>query len=146
MMICTESKPGLNLVINGPTVLSNPLSSTTYFFGQLMVNGFDTVGDRLRVYFPRSGVVKAVRFNLRQTAGTSTNASTLYLRINNTTDYLISNSILSNTSNLVTVYKNDLEIPVTDTDYFELKLVTPNWAATGTVPTAMTCGGGLFLL
>ena len=116
------------------SAVNSPADAQTLYFGQLMTGTTASATVR-RMYIPRSGTISAVYGCFQQTAGTS-EASTLYLRVNNTTDYLISNSITHATSATVIV-NSALSVAVPAGDYIEFKWVTPTWA---TNPTSVYMG------
>lgn len=61
----------------------------------------------------------------------STEASTLSVRVNNTTDYLISNAVIHDAAQ--TVFNNTaMSAPVSEGDYIEIKWVAPTWATNPT--------------
>lgn len=53
----------------------------------------------------------------------------VYIRVNNTTDYLIETVSTSNQSSSVTCWRNDsLNISLSATDFYNIKVVCPSWA------------------
>jgi len=85
---------------------------------------------------PKSGVISSCAFHILCSPGTNENIS-LYIRVNNTTDYLVSNSIsLPNYTNNFSI--TALNIPVTSSDFIEFKLVMPSSMVT--LPTALAIG------
>lgn len=108
----------------------NPADATTYYFGacNANVNSWNSSANAAnKLYFPRAGTVNFVSVNTSVGTVGSSETSSLYLRINNTTDYLISNSVLSNSYNLNYQVSN-LGVPVSAGDYCHLKCVTATWA------------------
>ena len=109
---------------------ASPPDSTTYHFGSLgalaLSPGFN------RIYIPKTGVVTKIYIGhvVAGTLGTSEN-STVYFRLNNTTDTSIVSTVDSSSS---TSYYNNtaLSIAVSADDFFELKWVTPAWATNPT--------------
>lgn len=112
------------------TISSNPADSLTYYFGTPFIVLTDT-STRFKIKVPRSGVIKSAFLGFLNNASGSGETSSFYLRLNNTTDYLISSSIVNN--NYYLEFQNtSLNIPVTAGDYFNFKWVTPTWATNPT--------------
>lgn len=105
----------------------SPAGSTTYYFGSpLNLPPTISGGQYRRIIVPKSGVITRVVGEFYQSAG-SGETSSLYIRVNNTTDYLVSNSILNNVTDMF-VNVSSLNISVSAGDYFVFKWVTPTWA------------------
>lgn len=105
---------------------TNPADATTYYFGAHFGNAYDTGAGTKRVYVPRAGLITKVFLQFSNGVGNgTTETSSVSLRLNNTTDYLISNAV--DNSNTFVAQKADLSIPVAQGDYFEFKWVTPTW-------------------
>lgn len=110
----------------------SPADATTYYFGSNMLFGPDTSANVNRIYVPRSGQIARVRVNVRNTSVDGTaETSSMWLRKNNTTDYLLSNAI---TTNGFVYYINSAQaidvIGSEDSktaDYVEFKWTTPTW-------------------
>lgn len=109
----------------------NPLDATTYYGGNFLI--FTTAGITAS-YSPQAGTVVKARLLFWVGAILGSNeAGSLYLRLNNTTDYLLSSNVVLNArvyNELVT----GLSIPLLTTDAMELKFVAPTYA---TNPTAV---------
>jgi hypothetical protein len=116
---------GLGYAINVQALTSSPTDAQTVYFGTLPKAPITTAAVS-RVYIPKAGTIKVARiWNYSGTAGTG-EAWSLYIRLNNTTDYLI--ATLSLATSARDFSKLDLSIAVTTSDYFELKSVQPTWA------------------
>ncbi len=112
----------------------NPLQSTTYYYGGRHGTAIQTSATFARQFFPAAGTITAIYSGITWvTAGSSAN-QTLYIRINNTTDHLISSAydISTGASNVTNFGGVALNIPVTAGDYFEIKWVTPVWGTPAT--------------
>ena len=111
-------------------VTGAPADSTTYYFGSLGAFAVNPAFNR--IYIPKTGVVTKIYIGhvVAGTAGTSEN-STVYFRLNNTTDTSIVTTVDSSSS---TSYYNNtaLSIAVSADDFFELKWITPAWATNPT--------------
>lgn len=122
---------GYSLMFYGNTQ-TTPADSTTYYFGNAPAAAIDTNATWYRVYVPKAGTIKAVYGNLH-TAGTSgsTENSSIYVRINNTTDVTVTTSrTTNNVSNPFSA--TGLSTAVAEGDYLEIKWVTPAWATNPT--------------
>lgn len=116
------------------TAGGNPAASTTYYYGGRYGTVIQTTGTFARMFFPVAGTITAITSGLTWvTAGGSANQS-LYIRINNTTDYTISTTydIASGAANITNFGTVALSIAVAAGDYFEIKWVTPAWAVPAT--------------
>jgi hypothetical protein len=112
--------------------ISTVNDATSYVIGSTGATRVSTFGSN-KIYFPVSGTITAAEvFILNNgTLGTNENSS-IYVRLNNTTDYAIS-SVLDNSSLTQHVNNSGLSIPVTaGTDYIEVKWVTPTWSTNPT--------------
>lgn len=111
---------------------SSPADATTYYFGNAPAAAIDTNATWYRIYVPKTGTIKEVRGNLH-TGGTSgsSESSSIYVRINNTTDLTITTSLTTNSvSNPFSA--TGLSQAVTAGDYLEIKWVTPTWTTNPT--------------
>lgn len=118
----------------------NPANSTTYYFGTAQAAAGTVATGRFEV-FPFPGQVIGVLLHA-VIAGLGTGELfTAYLRINNTTDYLIG-TFASNVSSvlMLSLAIAVSPVPVTDADFFEVKLVAPT---TGTPATNLFLWGQL---
>jgi hypothetical protein len=100
--------------------------STTYYHGSQIRDMQSTTADRQRIYVPIAGTITKidVTFLVTETLAT-TEASTVSLRLNNTTDTTVSSSALMSAN--VNHYQATTSIAVVAGDYFEFKIVTPAW-------------------
>lgn len=118
---------------------SSPVSGGTNYFGAYP-KGMVTTSDISKVYVQKAGVIRKVVINSYSgTAGTNENWS-FYIRLNNTTDYLIETVGLA--TNERTFNNNTLNIPVVEGDYFEIKTVNPPW---GTAPATTATAGNIIV-
>lgn len=104
---------------------SSPADGKTYYFGQLP-KALVTTANISRVYFRSVGTIRrAGIYTYSGTAGTGENIS-MYIRKNNTTDYLI--GTLGSATNARAFSNTSLDIPMSIGDYVEIKMVCPTWA------------------
>lgn len=128
---------GYTLTVQALT--SSPADAQTVYFGQLPKAPITTAGVS-KVYIPKTGTLKRAKvYCYSGTAGTAESWS-LYVRHNNTTDYLIA-TLTSATSERI--FSNDaLTIAVTAGDYIEIKGIQPTWA---TNPLTTIYGGYVYI-
>lgn len=124
--------PTMVLVLDGAGAI-NPTDGSTYYMGGLSGAGVTTSNTGIRrFYIPKTGVIKSahVYFLNPGTLGSS-ETSSIYIRKNNTTDYLISNAVINDA---VSVHlENDaLAIQVVAGDYIEIKWICPTWVTNPT--------------
>jgi len=114
--------------VQGAAAATSPNDATTYYIGSRFGNTLATSAVANRIYIPRAGKIKACyAFFFNGTSNGSNEASTISIRLNNTTDTTVSTAVdNSATSNVFS--KTDLDITVAAGDYIELKWVTPTWA------------------
>lgn len=115
---------------------TNLADSSTYSFGANFNAGPLTTGalNFPAIHIVKSGVVKKVFSTFVCTTTGTSETSQLYLRLNNTTDYLVDNNIIMNTN--FSNYNDTVNITVVEGDYLHGKLVTPAWV---TNPTTIRC-------
>lgn len=107
-----------------------PVDSTSYYFGNpISATTSTTVAGRVNFYFPYNGTVKRIDvYVMNAGAGGTTETSSVFFRLNDTTDTLITNSLVTNTGlNIVVKYTGTTSIAVTTSDYFEIRWDTPAW-------------------
>lgn len=128
--------------INVQALTSSPADGATVYFG-VLPKAPTTTANISKVYVRKAGKIKRAEiYCYSGTAGTSENWS-LYIRVNNTTDYLIatvgasaSGRVFSNTS-----LNSGNFISLSVNDYFEIKSVQPTWA---TNPLTTIYGGRVY--
>jgi hypothetical protein len=93
------------------------------------------------VYIPKTGTIKKVYIHSTSGTAGSNESWSLYVRVNNTTDYLIQTVGLSATERIWS--NSSLSISVTaDIDYLEIKSINPTW---GTNPANLILGGYVYI-
>lgn len=111
----------------------SPADNTTYYFGSVFSYAPSTTEGLARIYIPVAGTITKCYVNL-YTNGTNgtTEASTLYIRLNATTDTSVSASLTTNNDSCY-VSNTGLSIAVVAGDYIEFKFVGPsNWSTNPT--------------
>jgi hypothetical protein len=118
---------------------SSPADAATIYFGNLP-KAPTTTANISKVHIERSGVIRRANvYCYSGTAGTAENWS-LYIRVNNTTDYLIETIGASASER---IFNNEtLNIPVVEGDYFEIKAINPTWV---TNPLTTIFGGNIVI-
>lgn len=109
---------------------SNVADNTTYYSGGGPLSFSATAGVR-RLYIPTAGIIKSAYCTFNNGVNGTAETSSLYIRVNNTTDYLVSNAVVNNAT-FTYVLNDALSIPVVAGDYIEYKWVTPAWATNPT--------------
>ncbi len=118
---------------------SSPADAVTVYFGN-MPKVPQTVADRSKVYIRKAGTIKIAEiYCYSGTAGTNQSWS-LYVRLNNTTDYLI--ATLAVATNERVFSNTGLSIAVVAGDYIEIKGVQPTWT---TNPLTTIYGGYVYI-
>lgn len=111
------------------TVSNNvtPTDGATLYIGG-GVTWFGSLQQYSSLYLVRPGTITAVnaQFHVGGTLG-SGESSSLYIRVNATTDYLVSSSVVHN-ARTTRVRVTGLNIPIGASDFFEYKWVCPTWA------------------
>ncbi len=121
---------------------TNPAASTTYYFGA-SPNVVMWTASIAKQYIPQAGTIVYADLPMNDN-GLDASAGTysLWIRLNNTTDYLVTNT-MNNASGATPFYFHGaLNIPVVQGDYIEAKLTTPAW---GTAPQGTTLSIVLFI-
>jgi len=129
---------GSGYTINVQALTSSPADGATVYFGQQpRAPGAVNLS---RVYIRKAGTIKIANILCQSgTAGTA-EAWSLYIRLNNTTDYLISTLTLATAERVFT--NSELNIAVVAGNYFEIKSVQPTWA---TNPLTTIYGGYIYI-
>jgi hypothetical protein len=129
---------GYTLVAN--TGAFAPADGTTYYYGNNYTNAATTTATNRRIYIPKTGTIKYVDISTVCTVGTS-EATTLNLRLNNTTNTTISTTL--NFSSAVQFQQvSGLSISVVAGDYIEMQFVAPTYA---TNPTNITITNVIYI-
>ena len=130
---------GLGYALSVQALTSSPTDGATTYFGNLPKVP-QTTANRSKVYVRKAATIKIAEiYCYSGTAGTGESWS-LYLRKNNTTDYLIA-TVAASTSERV-FSNTGLSITMDVGDYFELKAVNPTWV---TNPLTTIWGGYIYI-
>ena len=120
----------------------NLSNATTYYFAGYGSTQPSTTPALVPLIAPKAGTLTNVHliFWVNGTLATAGNC-TLSIRVNNTTDYLVTNTLaLTAVTNKVNV--DTLTIPIAEYDEIEFKLLTPTW---GTPPTQVRIFGNIVI-
>lgn len=119
----------------------SPIDNTTYYIGMTAAAPNTTEGLG-RVYIPKTGIIKRCYISIANGVPGTSETSTLKMRLNNTTDTLLSDAVVNDEANKL-ISSTTLSISVTQGDFIELKWVTPlNWVGN---PTAVIIGGVMYI-
>lgn len=117
----------------------NPANATTYFFGPVVGLTLSTAITGCLMKSPVAGMITGAFFDFNASGTVGSNESfTMYLRINNTTDYTIAS--VGTADDLRRFLNEALAIPVNVGDTITGKFITPTW---GTPPTTVRVIGGI---
>lgn len=117
--------------INVQALTSSPADAQTVYFGMLP-KAPTTTANTSKVYVRQAGTITAAEiYCYSGTAGTNESWS-LYIRVNNTTDYLIATVAAATSERVFT--NSSLSISLAAGDYFEIKGIQPTW-----VTNPLTC-------
>ncbi len=134
-----SSGSGYTLSINST---SGVVDATTYYFGSMSHLGYSTSAAVRRLYIPRSGTITRVHLYLYLPGALGTaELSTLYLGLNNTTNTIISTTVICNAASVL-ISNTALSISVVVGDYVEFKWITPTWV---TNPSTVNFSGTIFV-
>lgn len=126
--------------------LAAPVDATTYYIGAPFNDPPDTQANFKRIYIPKAGTITRVDLTINNAAGVAGTAenSTFSLRLNNTTDTLLSNTVPTNAVANQSLFYNftGLAIAVVAGDYIEIKWLTPTWV---TNPTNLRVSAEIFV-
>ena len=104
----------------------SPLDSTIYYFGSRIATA-GTFNGYYRAYVPRKGFIRSAYILQESNTATGTNENqVMAIRINDTTDYTF--ATVGAASNRRLFSNGNLNIPVNEGDYIEIKWTTPAWA------------------
>ena len=126
------------LLVAGSVSSSNLAANTTYYFGY-PGSAINTTAGAHRIYMPTAGVIRRIYGHIQAANNPTTEAHTLSIRVNNTTDYTVSASFAwPGGAASAPFSSSSLAIPVAAGDYVEIKLVTnaSAWVTAATTPTA----------
>jgi hypothetical protein len=140
----TEFRERARMVLTLSANVFNPVDATTVYLGQIGRQP-TTVAAVSKVYVRIACTLIHVEINMDAggTAGSS-EAISAYIRVNNTTDYLIATVSLATRERIFhNTAMNTSGIVFAPGDYFEVKFVFPTWA---TNPTTVGYGGYAYLI
>jgi hypothetical protein len=128
--------------VQGGAYMFSPADSTAYYFGCMYSQAPNSSPNLAKLPILVDGWIRRVSvfFYNSGTLG-SAEASSLYVRINDSVDYLVS-AVVKNDASTGQFTTYDLSIPVAKGDTFEFKWVTPAWA---TNPTNVRIAGFVYI-
>ena len=127
-----------NYWINVNTLSGTVTAGATRYFGSILRAAGATAGES-KIYFNENGTIAIadVIFFANTIVGSNENIS-MYVRLNNTTDYLVATVGAATAERRFT--NTAINVPIANGDYIEMKIVTPAW---GTQPTGVLMYGHL---
>ena len=135
----SSSGGGMGYAINVQALTSSPADGATVYFGMLPKAPI-TTANVSKVYIRKAGTIKIAEiYCYSGTAGTN-QAWSLYIRKNNSQDYLI--ATLSVATNERVFTNSSLSIAMAAGDYFEIKGIQPTWT---TNPATTIYGGYVYI-
>lgn len=118
----------------------NPVGSQTYYFGSMVGKPPKTTEGMSKIYVPSNVKITKAYINWYVASTNSTDEGvSMYIRTNGDTDHLI--MTLGTTDDDRLFYNNNLDVILLEGEYFEIKIVTPEWVVN---PVAVYVGGNLF--
>ena len=131
------------MAISSSVEQDSAADNQTYYIGEISVS-LNTVATLYRTTVPYAcTLVGAVITAVNTSAGSTTEASTINFRLNNTTDTLLSNAVAFGPNLTVNIYSiTGLNVAIAAGDTFNIKWTTPIWA---TNPTGATLLVTLYL-
>lgn len=133
------SSGGLGYMINVQALTSSPVDSQTIYFGMLP-KAPTTTANISKVYVRKAGTIKIAEMYCYSGTAGSAESWSIYIRKNNTTDYLIATLAVS--ANERVFSNTGLNITMSVGDYFEIKSINPLWA---TNPLTTIFGGYVYI-
>ena len=130
---------GGGYMLHVQALTSSPADGATVYFSNIPAAPNATAANR-KLYIQKPGIIKIAEiYCFSGTAGTN-EAWSLYVRVNDTTDYLIATVSLGASQR---VFSNTgLAIPVVAGDWITIKSVQPTW---GTNPLTTIYGGYAYI-
>ena len=120
--------------------LGTVADNATYYFGALSGLAPQTTAGRAPLPIPLTGTIKRAQVIWRAgTAGSNENIS-VYIRVNNSTDYLI--QTVGSTAAVKQFTNPSMAVPVNAGDTIEIKIVCPSWS---TNPATLALGGVMYI-
>lgn len=131
---------GKQYTIQVQALTSSPTDAQTIYFGNLP-KAPTTTANTSKVYVRTASVIKAAEIYTYAGTGGTNESWSMYIRVNNTTDYLI--ATVSAATNERVFSKTDFNISLNANDYFEIKMVNPTFV---TNPLTFIASGYIKLL
>jgi hypothetical protein len=110
----------------------NPADSTSYFVGDIYSIAPVGAGGIVGFYLPKATTLYAAGVKFINSVVGSNEASSVYIRVNNTTDYLISAAVDNSLGLNVVSTVFGTPVSLNAGDYIEVKWVTPAWVTNPT--------------
>lgn len=135
LCVIASAQSGFTYCINVQALTSSPADAQTIYYGMLP-KAPTTTAAISRIYVRNATRInRAEIYTYSGTAGTNESWS-LYIRVNNTTDYLVQTLAASTSERIFS--NTNLNISLSANDYFEIKMINPTWV---TNPLTFIAGG-----
>ena len=119
-------------IVSEPPRLGTVADNTVYYYGTL-TNAPTTAAGRGKFVLPFNCTLVGYSLGVRSSVNASTEKSTLAVRLNNTSDYVINTTAeFSGSGEVATYYSNTLNKNYNAGDQIEMKWTTPTWATNPT--------------
>lgn len=103
----------------------NPADATTYYFGMDYGASFASSYITNFIVFHKVGLITNVYIRFAVTTGGTAESVSVYVRVNNSTDTLLTNSMSWAASAVINI--SGLAIEIAANDFINIKIVTPTW-------------------
>lgn len=132
VLVGNQNRTGKFTAILSPGTMTAPANSTSYLFATVNNIGASTNANLAKFYVPRACTLVAayVLFHNSGTLGTA-ETSTINVRVNNTTDTVISAAVANNAVN-TEANNTAMTLGLASGDYLAIKWTTPAWATPAT--------------
>lgn len=130
----------VHILLAGTTTF---LANTTYYFSNTIAPMTTNTGYRKLYAICISSFIRAIDFYLTSSNLPTTEDITVYIRVNDTTDYLIGTFNYTGASDKLHVTNYTLNIPLNRGDNYQIKMVM---AAVFVTPAANVVGSGSVLV
>jgi hypothetical protein len=116
------------VIQSDPHPFGAPADATNYYYGSLLESSFTTSAAMRQIVLPFNCTLVGFSVTVRADAGASNEKTTLYVKVNNTTDYQLSNLIDFSGGTTSAYYSSGiLSNDYTAGDKIELHILTPTW-------------------
>src|SRR3990167_107863 len=130
-MTLSQNKTDIGDAISLGFPAFNPADATSYYLAAPNGLAGNTVDGDFDIQFPRGGTIKNISISLYAVGLGSAQTSSIYFRLNSTTDTLITSSI-STTASVQHFIGTNLNISISQEDKASIRWITPTWTTNPT--------------